>query len=167
MVDRLKTESQQKTANKTPSLSKDCGSTPAWNVKAHLVSEPHQFQLIAHCHCCNEAFHSGVFAHVNLSPEQLEDLDYTQQECWEEFIHSKFRYCKACAKWVCRESCWEPIRLKCERCTNPGFHQHNQSQSGDQESVYSSILGGICQHCNMVLPSQAKACPECGEKTTQ
>lgn len=166
MTDMLNTKAKSKQTG----LQKT-GKKPAkpsnWNLESHLVSKSGQFEIIAPCQCCQETFRSETVALDSFSPEQIEDLAQSQHDYWERFIQEQFRYCKACAKWVCRESCWEPIRLKCEDCANPGLHHHHRkdssSHSDGQESVYSSILGGICQHCDAILPAQAKACPECGK----
>jgi hypothetical protein len=163
MADTLNTKTK-KQAQKTE------GSNPAtpskWHLTSHLVSTSGQFQINAPCQRCQERFLSDAVKLDSLSPEQLDDLPHSQLEHWERFIQEQFRQCKACSKWVCRDSCWEPIRMKCEGCANPNVHYHQADSSSDsdtQESVYSSILGGICQHCNMILPAQGKDCPECGK----
>jgi hypothetical protein len=161
MADTLKTKTKSKKTGQEP-------ATPSnWNLESHLVATTGQFEIIAPCQCCQETCRSEVVTLDSLNPEQLEDLTQSQHDYWERYIQEQFRYCNVCAKWVCRESCWEPIRLKCENCANPGLHHHHKkdstSDSDAQESVYSSILGGICQHCDSILPAQAKACPECGK----
>lgn len=133
-----------------------------WGMEAHDQSTPEALYFVAHCQQCQSVIVSETET-VLADPAtgNAQSLAEQKKELWTGFIQENFRYCKGCQNWVCRNNCWEPIGCLCELCVNPTLTQQT-GNSSSSEQVYSSILGGICQHCHMVLPTKATHCPECG-----
>lgn len=129
-------------------------------------TDEHRYQFELVCDSCQKVYRSDS---VTLEDAQTgEDEpdwweDPVKKESMMAFIQQVFRLCNKCHQWVCRDNCWEAIRCMCDRCANPATGKTMTTQTPEShDSVYSSILGGICTHCDMVLPTHAKSCPECG-----
>jgi len=99
-----------------------------------------------------------------------------------EELRPSFAQCPRCSTWVCRESCWNTKRGLCKGCApDLGVEMSAAQASRSVEEVWAHAAMGeqdkrldeqewretiraSCPSCEAPLASNAKFCPECGER---
>ncbi len=97
-------------------------------------------------------------------------------------IRPDFVQCPRCSSWVCRESCWNTKRGLCKHCApDLGVEMSAAQASRSVEEVWAhaamaeedkklsvenwrETIRASCPKCEAPLATNAKFCPECGEK---
>ncbi|HQG57600.1 MAG TPA: zinc ribbon domain-containing protein [Candidatus Dojkabacteria bacterium] len=97
-------------------------------------------------------------------------------------LSSKFIQCPRCNAWVCREKCWNVKKGLCKECSpDLGVEMAAAQSSRSVEEVWAHAamaeedkkLGaenwragvvGSCPECETPLATNAKFCPNCGQK---
>ena len=99
-----------------------------------------------------------------------------------EELRPQFMQCPHCQSWVCRKSCWNDKRGLCKKCApdlgvemsaaqaNKGVESVWTNAQADDEAKkvaggdWSQTVKASCPSCGAPLATNAKFCPECGEK---
>ncbi len=98
-------------------------------------------------------------------------------------VRGEFIQCPKCTEWVCREACWNAQRGLCKECapdlgvemaaaqasvTADMAWEKAQAAQAEKAVLESEIwkreLRAACPQCHAALPTQAKFCPECGQR---
>jgi len=106
-------------------------------------------------------------------------LDRAIQEIRPQFVQ-----CPRCSSWVCRTSCWNEKRGLCKNCApDLGVEMSAAQASRSVEEIWAhaamaeedkklaegnwrTTIKASCPKCGAPLGTNAKFCPECGEKLT-
>jgi membrane protease subunit (stomatin/prohibitin family) len=97
-------------------------------------------------------------------------------------IKPSFIQCPHCQKWVCREKCWNVKRGLCKECApDLGVEMSAAQSSRSVEEIWAhakmaeedkklaegnwrETIVASCPKCGTALATNAKFCPNCGEK---
>lgn len=97
-------------------------------------------------------------------------------------IKPNFIQCPRCQAWVCREKCWNNKRGLCKECApDLGVEMSAAQSSRSVEEIWAhaamaeedkklatenwrETIRASCPKCGSPLATNAKFCPECGEK---
>ena len=97
-----------------------------------------------------------------------------------EELKPQFAQCPHCAKWVCRQSCWNDKRGLCKECApDMGVEMSAAQASRSREEVWAhakmsaedkklsesnwrETIVASCPRCQVPLATNAKFCPNCG-----
>lgn len=97
-------------------------------------------------------------------------------------IKPEFAQCPRCSTWVCRKSCWNLKKGLCKQCApDLGVEMAAAQASRSVEEVWRhaamaeedkklstenwrETIRASCPKCEAPLATNAKFCPECGEK---
>lgn len=129
----------------------------------------------------------GIFGRAADISERVKSAGWQQArdkafaESLEE-LRPEFAQCPHCANWVCRESCWNDKRGLCKACapdmgvemsaaqaarSREEVWAHAKMSAEDKqlsESNWRETIVASCPKCEAPLATNAKFCPECGEK---
>ena len=97
-------------------------------------------------------------------------------------LKPEFMQCPRCNSWVCKKSCWNNKKGLCKNCApDLGVEMAAAQASKSVEEVWAhaamaeedkklgtenwrETIRATCPACNAPLATNAKFCPECGEK---
>lgn len=98
-------------------------------------------------------------------------------------IRPDFIQCPRCSSWVCRKSCWNTKKGLCKECapdlgvemaaaqasrTVEEIWAHSKVAEEDRKMLkdesWRAGVRATCPKCNAPLATNAKFCPECGER---
>ena len=115
----------------------------------------------------------------NVSWEKAHDVAF--QEAMEE-LKPEFIQCPRCSSWVCRKACWNNKKGLCKECApDLGVEMAAAQSSCSVEEIWTharmadedkklgeanwrETICASCPKCEAPLETNAKFCPECGER---
>lgn len=107
--------------------------------------------------------------------------DKAFEKSWQS-MKPEFAQCPRCSVWVCRKSCWNTKRGLCKGCAPDlgvemsaaqsdrsveEVHAHAAMAEEDKklaQANWRETIRASCPKCEAPLATNAKFCPECGEK---
>jgi membrane protease subunit (stomatin/prohibitin family) len=129
----------------------------------------------------------GIFGKAAYMGERVRSASWKKahDEAFEEAcaqLKPDFIQCPRCSSWVCRASCWNNSKGLCKDCApDLGVEMAAAQASRSVEEVWAHAamaeedkkldkkqwrekIRASCPNCEAPLASNAKFCPECGEK---